>query len=648
MTLPPLIPRRDIFGNPERSGAGISPDGEWLCWIAPVSGVMNLWIAPRDRPDNAMPITDDTNRGIDNYGWSYDSRYLLFSKDRDGDENWHVYAVPVTGGPSRDLTPLEDAQCGIAAISRHLPTEILVTSNARDPSFADLVRIDLDTGVTTVVVENPGFAFFICDDWFVPRIAVQNTMTGTLEILRPNGDEWSPWMTFSPEDARSSGPSHLDAAGKTLYFLDSRGRDKTALMQVALDDAEPVVMAQDDRADIGGLIADIDTYRPLAYSVTYEHHEYVVLDEAIRSDIEFLDAADVGDWSIMSQSNDNRWWTIGANSDLRPGRAYLYDRQGRTLTQLYESRPALARATLAQMHAVTIPSRDGLPLVCYLTLPPTGDAGGATPRTLGPQPLVLSVHGGPWTRDTFGFNGEHQWLANRGYAVLNVNFRGSSGLGKTFLSAGDLEWGARMDDDLSDAVAWAVDAGIADPDRIAIMGGSYGGYATLAALTRNPDKYCCGIDIVGPSNLETLLGAIPPYWETERAKLYRAIGDPRTDKGKALLYDRSPMHRAGDIRRPLLIGQGANDPRVKQAESDQMVAAMEQRGVPVTYVVYPDEGHGFHRPPNQVSFNAIVEAFLARHLGGRLEPVAADEVAGATYELRGDAAWLETLLPERD
>jgi len=646
MTLP-LIPRRDIFGNPEKSRGGISPDGQWLAWVAPLDGVMNLWIAPRTAPEEARAMTDDTLRGIDNYGWSHDSRYLLFSKDNDGDENWHVHAVAVAGGPARDLTPFEGAQCGIAAISRHLPREVLVSSNARDPRFADLVRIDIETGAVTTVIKNPGFAFFLCDDMFVPRIAVENTMAGTMEVLRRDGEAWSPWMSFSPDDARSSGPSHLDAEGGTLFFFDSRGRDKSALMQISILGGEPELIAQDDRADIGGVISDLDTYRPLAYSVTYAHQEYVVLDEAIRGDIGFLNDAGIGDWSITSQSNDNAWWTIGANSDVRPGRVYLYDRPARTLALLYESRPVLASAALARMHAVVIPSRDGLPLVCYLTLPPSADAGGERPRTLAPQPMVLNVHGGPWTRDTFGFDGQHQWLANRGYAVLNVNFRGSTGFGKAFLAAGDLEWGARMDDDLSDAVAWAVAEGIADPDRIAIMGGSYGGYATLAALARHPDKYVCGIDIVGPSNLETLMEAIPPYWESERSKLYRAIGNPSTDEGEALLRDRSPMHRAGDIRSPLLIGQGANDPRVKQAESDQMVAAMEQAGVPVTYVVYPDEGHGFHRPPNRVSFNAITEAFLAHHLGGLFEPVAADEVRGASYELRGNAGWLDALLPTR-
>lgn len=639
-----LIPRRDLFGNPERFAGSISPDGEWLSWVAPRDGVNNLWVAPRDAPTRARALTQDTHRGIASYQWTHDGRYLLYVQDMDGDENWRIHAVPVSGGAARDITPPGSTRSSIVALSRHRHGEMLATSDARDPRFADLVLIDIETGAARTVAENPGFAGFLCDDWLAPRLGIRRTLQGALEILRPEGDGWMVWIVFPPEDARTSGPLHLDARGETLFLLDSRGRDKAALVRVRLDDDRAELIAADERADIGGMIADAQDYRPLAYAVTHQRQEHVVIDEAIRADIDRLNDAGLGDWLITSRSTDDRWWTVAADSDRRPSRSFLYDRHAGTLDMFYETRPALAVRTMARMRPITIAARDGLPLVCYLTLPRDVDMGGPAPQARRPQPLVLSVHGGPWSRDGFGFNGEHQWLADRGYAVLNVNFRGSVGFGKSFLAAGDGEWGARMDDDLSDAVAWAVAQGIADPARIAIMGASYGGYATLAALTRHPERYACGIDIFGPSNLHTLMEAIPAYWESERTTLYRAVGDPRTADGRRLLHDRSPLHRSDSIRRPLLIGQGANDPRVLQSESDQMVAAMEKGGIPVTYVVYPDEGHGFHRPANHMSFNALVEAFLSHHLGGRFEQVASDEFAGTSYRLSGEVDWIPARL----
>jgi len=640
-----LIPRRLLFGNPERSSGGISPDGNWLAWIAPVGGVMNLWVAPREQPTEARAITMDVDRGVNSYGWSHDNRHLLYVQDEGGDENWHVHAVSIADGVSRDLTPFVGAQCGIAEVSRHLPGEVLISSNARDPRYHDLLQVEIATGKIKKIIENPGYAGMVCDERFVPKFAFSPLADGGLDILRHVDGNWRKWMTFDAEDARTSGPSHLDASSETLFLFDSRGRDTAALCSVSLATGQETVIAADQRADIGGAITDNLTHVPLAYSITVERQEYHVLDERIRDDIQFLADADIGDWSITSRSLDDRWWTVAGNGDVRPGRTWLYDRVDRKLELMFDTRPALAEEPLSRMHALTLVARDGLPLVCYLTLPPLADVSTDDPRTSTPQPLILCVHGGPWSRDTYGFNSQHQWLANRGYAVLNVNFRGSTGFGKTFLAAGDGEWGGRMDDDLCDAIDWAIRHGIADPARIAIMGGSYGGYAVLAAMTLHPEMYACGVDIVGPSNLETLMEAIPPYWESEREQLYRAIGNPSTMEGKASLQARSPLNRAGDICRPLLIGQGSNDPRVKQAESDQMVAAMQKHGIPVTYVVYPDEGHGFQRPPNRTSFNAFVEAFLSRHLGGSLEPLTAEEVVGATFDLRGDSAWLKEQLP---
>lgn len=621
--VPPLIPRAHLFGNPSKAATQISPDGRLLSWLAPAAGVLNVWIAPVAAPHEAQPVTDDRGRGIRMHSWTYDGRHLVYVQDRNGDENFHVYAVDPASRLTRDLTPFDGVTAGISRISRAVRDRILVALNRRDPRFHDLHTIDLATGDIALVEENPGFAFFVTDQHYKAHLAVRDAPNGSREILHRASGIWSPWITFAPEDARVSFPSHLDTPAEALFLRDSRGRDTAALTRVALATGETPQIAAHDKADIGALLQDQDTREPLAYSVMTERLEYFALDARVQADLDFLKSRDVGDWFLQSRTEDDRAWIVGATSDSRPGVSYLYDRQTKSLRELHHGRPELADAPLASMRPVTIASRDGLDLVSYLTLPK------AVPEGV-PQPMVLLVHGGPWGRDVFGFHPEHQWLANRGYAVLSVNFRGSTGFGKAFVNAGDREWGRRMDDDLLDAVAWAIDRKIADPERVAIMGGSYGGYATLVGLTRNPDVYACGVDIVGPSNLETLMRTVPPYWEAFRVQLHKAIGDPDTEEGLRLARERSPLFQADRIAKPLLIAQGANDPRVKQAESDQMVAALKEKGIPVAYLLYPDEGHGFARPENNIAFYALAESFLARHLGGRSEPIRPEELESSS------------------
>ena len=626
-----LIPRRHLFGNPVRASHQISPDGRHLSWLAPVEGVLNVWVGPVGDPDAGRPVTEDRGRGVTMYGWTYTADRLVYIQDRDGDENHHLYLVDLQSGATRDLTPIPGVAAHIAGLSRILRDRVLVGLNDRDPRFHDLHSIDLATGERELVQENPGFLGFVTDENYRVVLGIRPHPDGSQEVLRGSGSDWTPWTTFSPEDARVSGVRHVDVMGRHAFCSDSRGRDTAALTRVELDGGATTVLAAHDDADIGGIILDQETLEPLAYSVNRERARWHALDEGIAADIAFLDGQSIGDWQIASRTEDDTTWVILADSDLRPAHTYLYDREARTLRNLGSARPELEGVTLSPMRALTIRSRDGLDLVSYLTRP-----AGAPDE---PGPLVLLVHGGPWARDGFGYNAYHQWLANRGYAVLSVNFRSSMGFGKAFVNAGDHEWGRRMDDDLLDAVAWATGEGIADPTRIAIMGGSYGGYAVLVGLTRNPDTYACGIDIVGPANLETLLRTIPPYWEAMRAQLVRAIGDPDTEAGMALIRERSPVYAADRIRVPLLIAQGANDPRVKQAESDQMVAAMAENGVPVTYLLFPDEGHGLVRPENRLAFHERAEAFLARHLGGRAEPEQPDEFAGTSLEVvRDDAA----------
>ena len=540
MTDVPLIPRAHLFGNPTRASAQISPDGKHLAWLAPVGGVLNVWVGSTDAPDDARPITDDRKRGIRNYGWTYDGQHLVYTQDADGDENDHVYAVDPDTCVARDLTPFEGVRASLGGGSRIIRDRAMVGLNRRDPKFVDLYTLHLTTGELTPVEENTqGFATFTADEHFRVHFALRIGSGGSREVLRraPDGS-WSDWITFDAQDARNSGPTNLNRDGTALFLRDSRGRDTAALMRVDLATGDARVLAADPRADIGSTISDPETGELLAYSVSWQRVEYVALDARIQPDIDFLQAQSIGDWYINNRTEDGRLWVLSGVSDTKPGAAYLYDSHAKSLRKLYDSRPELIGAPLVPMRPVVIRSRDGLDLVSYLTRPAGADA---------PGPMVLLVHGGPWTRDGFGFNSYHQWLANRGYNVLSVNFRGSTGFGKAFVNAGDHEWGRRMDDDLLDAVAWAVAEGVADPAHVAIMGGSYGGYAVLAGMTRNPETYACGVDIVGPSNLETLIATIPPYWEAVRVELMKSPSrrGPSTPRSTAL---RASAGAAGPAR----------------------------------------------------------------------------------------------------
>jgi dipeptidyl aminopeptidase/acylaminoacyl peptidase len=422
------------------------------------------------------------------------------------------------------------------------------------------------------------------------------------------------------EDSLTTSPAGYTTDGGTLYWIDSRGRNTAALFAQDTATGERRLIAEDDKADISSTLRHPVTGVIEAYAVNYLKTEWTATDPETRASLDWLDARLNGEFGINSRTDDDTVWIVWNDPLTKPSATYIYDRKAETLTPFYVSRPELEGMPLQPMHGIEIASRDGLTLPCYLTMPPGSDANGdARPDT--PVPMVLLVHGGPWARDDYGFNPIHQMLANRGYGVLSVNFRGSTGFGKGFLNAGNKQWGLRMHDDLIDAVNWAVREGIAQDDKVAIMGGSYGGYATLAGLTFTPDTFACGVDIVGPSNLETLISTIPPYWAPMVKIFHERMGDPTTEEGRGILRAASPLYKAERIVKPLLIAQGANDPRVKQAESDQIVGAMKSAGIPVTYVLYPDEGHGFAKPANNIAFFAIAENFLAECIGGRAEPL---------------------------
>ena len=631
-----LIERETLFGNPSRFQGRLSPDGTMMSFRAPLDGVMNLWVAPTGDFDLARPLTRDTGRGIPSHFWTLDSASVLYIQDRDGDENWHLYRVDVRSGSSMDLTPYPGVRAQVIAQSESHPGKIVVGMNDRDARWHDAYLLDTRTAQRELLVKNEGFAALYADNNLDIRLAQEQTEDGGARLLVAEQGQWRELASIPPADYFSTRVMGFDADNRSAWMIDSRDRDKAALTRLDLGSGEAQLVASFPSADISDVLVSPLSHAPIAVAANRHQRVWHALEPDYEKDIEALMTAAEGDASIIGTTLDGQRWTVFvSSSDSSPVYA-VFDRNTRALSTLFTTNPALEGLPLVAKNNVTIESRDGLELVSYLTLPPgTAMRGNYHPVT--PQPLVLLVHGGPWARDTADFSEEVQWLANRGYAVLQVNFRGSTGFGKNFTSAGNHEWAGKMHDDLIDAVDWAVERGIANPRQIAIMGGSYGGYATLVGLTFTPEVFACGVDIVGPSNLNTLIESIPPYWAGFRRTLIAAIGDPDTAPGRALLNERSPVTRVRKIEKPLLIGQGANDPRVKQAESDQIVAAMQSRGIPVTYVLYPDEGHGFQKPENNLSFYAVAESFLADCLGGRREPYG-DDLQGSSIEIVEGAA----------
>ena len=619
----PLIPREALFGNPVKAAAQISPDGRWLAWIAPRDGVMNLWVAPVANLAKGRALTNERVRPIRQYFWAPDSGQILFVNDKGGDENFLLYGVNVASGAERALTPFEKTRVSVVAVSPLIPGRILISANNRDAKWNDVHSLDLASGKLTPVLMNMGgYDGFLADRNLVVRAALKTRPDGSSDYFRVSNNQVSSAVseTIPVADGLTTRPAGFTSDGKTLYWVDSRNRNTAALTAQDIKTGTRRVIAQNARADIGGALTNPRTGEIEAYSVNYLKDEWSPVGLAVAADLAFLKSKLPGEFVITSRTLNDDKWTVGVASSTMSSSTWLYDRKAKTVAKLFASRPALDGLPLSKMHPIEIRSRDGMTLVSYLTLPPGSDPDGDG-RPSAAVPMVLLVHGGPWARDAYGFNGTHQWLANRGYAVLSTNFRSSTGFGKNFINAGNLQWGRAMHDDLLDAVDWAVKRGVTRADKVAIMGGSYGGFATLTGLTATPDKFACGVDIVGPSNLVTMFNSFPPYWQAGRTQFATRMGDPATAEGRAMLIDRSPITHVDKIKRPLLIGQGGNDPRIVKAESDQIVAAMKAKNIPVTYVLFPDEGHGFARPANNIAFNAVTENFLGQCLGGRAEEI---------------------------
>jgi dipeptidyl aminopeptidase/acylaminoacyl peptidase len=622
----PLHPLETLLAPASYQVPQVSPDGQWISYMAPVGGAANLFVASADDPGSPRQLTRRTGRGLQPtdvsgnvwYRWTPDSRRIVFPDDNDGDERWNLYIVDIDGGAERALTPMPGAQVQLLGFSDENPAHAAISIKDRHPFIADLYRLDLDTGERTLLIRNDRMLVVLPDRLLRPRVGMALGADGSIDLYRPTaGGEWALLWDISVEDTPAISATGyrnayaFDQHNQRLMLFDSQGRDIAALVALDVETGRRDSLAQDARVDINEVLYHPTTYALQAYSTIWTRTAWTVLDPDLRADFAAISAVADGDISIVSRSRDQGKWIVRYMMSDSPVIYYLYDRASRSAERLFSATPELEGIRFSKLHPIELETPDGLPLVSYYLLPPWTDPDGdGVP--VAPQPAIVLVHGGPSDeRAQWAFGGIVHWFANRGYAVLYVNFRGSAGFGKRYMNAQQLEWGGKMHQDVLQQVDWAAEQGLIDRDRVAILGGSYGGYEMLVGMTMTPDAFACGVDIVGPSNLERFM----PHWSVER--MSKVVGDPRTEDGRAHLRARSPINFASQTKHPVLIGQGSNDSRVPKYQSDTVVAAMRGAGVPVVYAVYPDEGHGFLRQENDRSFWAIAEQFLARCLGGR-------------------------------
>lgn len=626
----PLIPRSVLFSNPDKTAATISPDGSMIAYLSPVKNVLNIWVEKSNDLSSAHPVTNETVRNIRDFDWTYNNN-LLYVQDKNGDEDFHLYKVDLKTGLTTDLTPFPKTKVEIIKLSPEFPNEILIGLNKRKPEWHDVYKLNLLTGELTLLEENNEFGSFVADEKLNLRLAEKpNAENSPDYYIKDQNGKWKLFEHIPFDDALTTSLVALNKSGSSAYMLDSKGRDKAALISVDLSNHVKTVLGESKKSDISAALFHPTELTLQAFASEYEKIDWTIVDDRIKSDFAYLKKAFREDFSIESRSLTDDKWIVRYYSDLNPSRFYLYERDPKTstpirLTFLFVSSKKFENQPFSPMKPLVIKSRDGFNLVSYLTLPRTV-ALNAKGMPTTPLPMVLFVHGGPWARDSWGLNRYHQWFANRGLAVLSVNYRGSVGFGKKFVNAGNMEWGRKMHQDIIDAVNWTIEHKIADPKKIAIVGGSYGGYETLVGLTFTPKVFCCGVSIVGPSNLYTLIQTIPPYWKPDIALFKKRVGNIDTIAGRNFLKSRSPLTFVSRIIKPLLILQGENDPRVKKSEAEQIVNSMKAKNIPVIYVLFHDEGHGFVRQENQLASNAFIEEFLAKNLGNRFEPIGNDFV----------------------
>lgn len=615
-----LIPRQLLFGNPEKAAPRLSPSGDYLAYLAPdAQQVLNVWVRELNQPNKQDWVaTSDEKRGIRQFIWQLDNQHIIYLQDRDGDENHHVYQTNIFTMKTRDLTPYEGVKAEIVSYDSKHPHDMLVALNQRNPALFDVYRLNLVSGELTLDTENfDNILYWAADHELQVRAASGYQEDGSFVIYSRDNSQ-SPWhqsLVLDPNEGETKVVGFSED-NQSIYMISSLDHDTARLLSIHLKTGERSVLAEDPQYDLSeSLMINPITYQIEAIGVERERLEWIPLDPAIVKDFDHLKQLDKGVFEVVSSDLNNQKWVVASISDQRPTLYYIYERASKQAHFLFSTKPGLEAYTLSSMMPISFTATDGMKLYGYLTLP-----NGQQATDL---PAILFVHGGPWVRDSWGCQPMVQWFANRGYAVLQLNYRGSTGYGKQYVNAGDKEWGGKMHQDLLDGKQWLIDQGYVNPQKVAIYGGSYGGYATLAALAFTPDEFCCGVDIVGPSNLITLLQTIPPYWAPFKALMDRRLGNLERDV--EYLTSCSPLHQAAQIKKPLLIGQGANDPRVKQSESDQIVEAMRKNELPVEYLLFLDEGHGFARPENRLKFCAAAEHFLSIHLGGRCEAPSTNE-----------------------
>ncbi|MFN8207259.1 MAG: S9 family peptidase [Bacteroidales bacterium] len=637
----PLIDRELFFDYPEIAGGQISPDAQWMSFLKPYKGVMNIWVKKIEDPfEKAVPLTADTLRPIRSYFWTDDSKYILFVQDKGGNENFQVYAVnpkdpadAASGVPvCRNLTNKENVRAMIFNVSKKNPDILWVGLNDRDPAWHDLYQLSISTGELKLLRENTNRITGWDFDWDENlRLASRSREDGSTEYLRVDKDKLVKIYECGPLETAYTIAFNPD--NSKVYLVTNKGEENNFTKLVLLDPAtgqeEFVESDPEKRVDFGGIqISDL-SHQIIVTTYTDAKVRKYWKDKAFEEDYKLLQSKFPGMEIDMASSDKNeKKFLMAVYSDTDPSSVYLFDRDTREATFQYRPRPKLPIADLSTMEAISYKSSDGLEIPAYLTIPKGKEASNL--------PLLVIPHGGPWARDNWGYNSYAQFFSNRGYAVLQMNFRGSTGYGKAFLDAGNRQWGDKMQDDITWGVKYLVSQGIADSTKVGILGGSYGGYATLAGVTFTPDLYAAAVAVVAPSNLLTLLGSIPPYWEAGRKTFHLRMGDPTIPEGKAQLERQSPLNHVAKIKTPLMVVQGANDPRVKKAEADQIVVAMRDNKIPVVYLCAPDEGHGFARPENNMAYLAAAEKFLAEHLGGRYQESMKPEVAKRLQEITVD------------
>ncbi len=637
-----LIPRNVLFGNPDRANVNLSTNGKYVSYLSNKDGVLNIFVADIENLAGAKPVTNDTGRGIHTHTWCHDNKHILYLQDSDGDENFKIYIVNVETLDTRLLTPKSGVRAIIFKASHKYPDEIIVGLNERRGEYFDLYKLNINTGELSLIYQNDKYSDLVIDHNHNLRFASLMNPNGALQIYEFKNDQESLFITVPYEDFKTFQILGFNEQCDKIYLANSIGRNTSALYTMDLNTHEQELIYSNSKVDIESVHLHPITKHIQIVSYDYDKSRYEVIDQEFGKHLRFLESLhEDANLFIRSTTLEQDKMLVTFEFDNGPARYYLYDKHSGVASYLFNNRVELENYKLSHMHPVVIKSRDGMDLMSYISVPLESAISQDSYETKEPIPMVLYVHGGPNARDSWGFHSVHQWLTNRGYAVLSVNYRGSVGFGKEFIVAGDGQWAEKMHDDLIDTVNWAIDKGIADKDKIAIMGGSYGGYAALVGLTFTPDVFACGINIVGPSNLMTLLKSIPPYWTPMVESLKKMLGgDADSPEGVKVLESKSPLHLAHKIQKPLLIGHGANDPRVKRAESDQIVNKLNELGIPVIYALFPDEGHGFAKPENKIAFFAITELFLAKYLDGKSESVSDEDLGSSSMCLESGSEYV--------